>query len=118
MSHCVKTTLTKADRRTRVAAHPWRIGDRITFAEEKRAYTIRAKSTRFLVCTKPHFGTVLYTIVDLWERVRGTDGFVLGLGYETPRDCRKALVWFREAVRDEGHSISHRNRIPLKVMKK
>ena len=56
-------------------------GQKIWFAEEKRPYTIRACNERYLICTKPFNlqpKTVMYTIVDLEEEIRGTDGYSIG----------------------------------------
>jgi hypothetical protein len=41
---------------------------------EKRSYKIQARSDRYLVCTKPFNlrKTVIYTIVDLDQYIRGT----------------------------------------------
>ncbi len=91
------------------------IGDRILFAEEKRPYRIKAMNDRFLVCTKPYNPkrTVLYTIVDLKENVRGTENTVFCMGFETDEDCNEALVRL-----ESGESeVSHRNRIALNILK-
>lgn len=87
------------------------IGSRIWFAEDKRPYTVQARDDRFLVCTKPFAAkkTVLYTIVDLHTEMRGTDGFVFGLGYETRADCDDALT----TIVKHGEGISRRNCIPV-----
>ena len=54
-------------------------GQKIWFAEEKCPYTIRACNERYLICTKPYRPkTVMYTIVDLEEEIRGTDGYSIG----------------------------------------
>jgi hypothetical protein len=86
-------------------------GTRVRFAEEKQAYTVRAIGPRFAVCTKPFNPrhTVLYTVIDFEEKIRGTEGVVLGLGAETDEDCEEMLQRL-ESVETE---ISHRNRIPL-----
>lgn len=43
------------------------VGDKVRFAEEKQAYTIQARSERYLICSKPFNPkhTVLYCVVDL-----------------------------------------------------
>lgn len=91
------------------------IGNRIWFAEEKRPYTIRAQNERYLICTKPFAPkkTVIYSIVDLDEKVRGTDSLIFGLGYET-EDC----IAQNMALLASGEmEVSHRNRIPLDVVR-
>jgi hypothetical protein len=92
-----------------------RVGARVAFAEEKMAYTIQARSERYLICTKPFNArrTVLYTIVDLVGKIRGPDNLLFSNGYETREDCEKRLA---ELIDPETCvEISHRRRIPLKL---
>jgi hypothetical protein len=65
------------------------VGAFITFAREKRPYRVRARSGRFIVCTKPFNPkkTVLYTVIDLVENVRGPEDLVFGMGAETDQQC-------------------------------
>lgn len=114
-------------------------GQRIWFAEEKRPYRIRVCDGRFLICTKPfnlRRDTYMYTIVDLKEGIRGTDGYSLGpYDYRSDEDCEAFLKELQERARiDEmntiafgqpdgviydigaGH-ISYRNRIELNITK-
>jgi hypothetical protein len=91
-------------------------GDKVRFVEERQAYTIQARSKRYLVCTKPFNPkrTVLYTVVDLEKAIRGTENLIFGAGAETVELCEEMIA------RLEGHTewrteISHRNFIPLKV---
>lgn len=99
------------------------VGSRITFAEERRAYTVRARSDRYLVCTKPFAlpkrHTVLYTVVDLLENVRGTENLIFCMGAETDEDCAAMLRRLEGAVGDSGSKteVSHRNRIPLNIVR-
>ncbi len=92
-------------------------GDKIWFAEEKKPYTIRACDDRYLICTKPYNfkpQTVLYTIVDLKEQIRGTDGYCIGpYSYYDQEDCDDYL---KELQTNESH-ISYRNRIELNIVK-
>ena len=113
----------------------YKVGDKILFAEEKRPYTIRACDERFLVCTKPFNlipKTVQYTIVDLEEEIRGTDGYAIGpYDYYEDADCESILKELQEWVRGakteivDGKEviiepfyggISRRNRIDLKII--
>mgnify|MGYP006988830133 CR=1 FL=1 len=93
------------------------IGDRVWFEEEKFGYTIRTSNDRYLVCTKPfnlRKNTVMYTVVDLKNELRSTDGYVFSpYDYLSDEDCR-ALIEDLE----NGHHISKRNAIPLKIKKK
>ncbi len=88
-------------------------GSLIKFAEEKQRYRVRAADARFAVCTKPFNPkhTVLYSVVDLQLKIRGTENLVFGLGAETDEQCEQML---RRLAAGETE-VSHRNRIPLKI---
>lgn len=105
-------------------------------AEEKRPYTIRACNKRFLICTKPYNfkpKTVIYTIVDLEEGIRGTDNYSIGwCDYYDTKDCRRMLKELQKTADSEqievingrkvyiqplmGTYISRRNRIELNIV--
>lgn len=92
------------------------VGDKVRFAEEKQAYTIQARSDRYLVCSKPFNPkhTVLYCVVDLEKQIRGPENLVFGAGAETKEQCEEMIE------RLEGRSgfqteVSYRNNIPVKV---
>lgn len=75
------------------------VGDKIKFVEERRRYTVQAVSAsgRYLACTYPFMpkGTVVYTVVDLEQQLRGVDDSIgNSLGYETTEDCEHALDLF------------------------
>jgi hypothetical protein len=114
------------------------VGTRIYFAEEKQPYRVKARSKRFLVCTKPFNvrKTVIYTIVDLKEGVRGPENLVFGFGAETDEQCREMvdrlegrekpmteeeIATVREidpkfvAPKLSASEVSHRHRIDAKV---
>ena len=86
---------------------------KIKFLEEKRPYTIQSQNDRYLICTKPFNlkKTVLYTIVDLAEEIRGTENLIFGMGFETKEECDDAL----ERLIIGESQISHRNRIKLNI---
>ena len=117
----------------------YKVGDKIYFEEEKRPYIVRACDDRFLICTKPYNfkpNTVQYTIVDLEEGIRGTDGYCVSPHdyYET-EDCENFLRELQEGARIQeenrgnlrdggliydigaGH-VSYRNRIELNIIEK
>ena len=114
----------------------YNVGDKIRFAEEKRPYTIRACDKRFLICTKPYNfkpKTVMYTIVDLEEGIRGTDNYSIGwCDYYNTKDCEKILSELQQWAEREkkeiidgeevvveslfGTRISRRNRIELNIV--
>lgn len=86
---------------------------KIKFKREKQRYTVQAAGKRFLVCTKPFNArkTVLYTIIDLKEEIRGAEDLVFGLGAETKKDCEEML----ERLESGETEVSHRNRVPLNI---
>lgn len=90
------------------------VGARVWFVGEARPYRIRARDERFLVCTKPFNlqRTVLYTVLDLQEQVRGTEDTLLCRGAETDVQCHEMLL------RMGGESqVSSRNRVPLNIQR-
>lgn len=91
------------------------VNDKVRFTEEKMAYTVQARSKRYLVCTKPFNPrhTVLYTIVDLKEDVRGAENLILGAGAETRAKCEEMLGRLTDP--DHPTEVSHRNRVALDV---
>lgn len=90
------------------------VGSKVWFVGEKRPYRIRARNDRYLVCTKPFnlLKTVIYTVVDLQEQVRGTEDTILCLGAETDAHCNAMLA--RMGAESE---VSRRNRVPLNVLR-
>ena len=89
------------------------LGAKAKFAAEKRRYTVRVAGPRFVVLTKPMAAlhTVLYTVVDLQEGVRGTEGVVFCEGAETDEQCAEMLGRLESGETE----ISHRNRVPLDI---
>lgn len=96
-------------------------GSRIWFEGERMPYTVQARSERYLVCTKPFAPrkTVIYTVVDLKEKVRGTENLVFCAGFETKELCEEAIERLTGKCKDTGFQteVSHRNRVPLTVVK-
>lgn len=88
-----------------------RVGDRIRFAPRGMPFTVQARNRRFIVATRPFAlkKTVLYTVIDLKEMVRGPDNLVFCMGYETQAQCQRRLA---ELVRGESE-VSHRRRVDL-----
>lgn len=86
---------------------------KVKFKEEKQVYTVRAANERFAICTKPlnlaH--TVLYTIIDWAQQIRGTENLVFGFGAETDEQCAAML----ERLTTGDTQVSHRNRVPLRI---
>lgn len=113
-SHCIPTPTDYFEIR-RIFAQGVPIGWKLWFDKEKHGYTIRARSERYAVCTKSFNArrTVLYSVVDFEEGVRGTENLIFGCGAETDEQCREMLA---RIVAGETE-ISHRNRVPLKIAK-
>jgi hypothetical protein len=61
------------------------VGDKVTFAEEKQPYKVRAVSQdgRYAICTKPFNlrKTVLYSIIDFEANRRAPDNMIFCRGY-------------------------------------
>lgn len=91
-----------------------KVGDKVKFTGEKQRYTIKARSDRFIICTKPFNlkKTCLYTIIDLDRMVRGTNDRVFNpydyMIQEDIDDCLNDLV--------SGEiEVSYRNCVPLDI---
>lgn len=87
------------------------VGTKIKFKNEKQRYTVQASNHFLSVMTKPFNAkkTVIYTIVDWHEQIRGTENLVFGMGAETRQDCEEML----ERITQGETEISYRNRATL-----
>jgi hypothetical protein len=94
------------------------VGDRVWFVEERLPYEVKAVSAdgRWAVCTKLFAAqhTVLYTVIDFENEVRGIDDRVFSPGYETEESCRVALSLFEQGI--SAHSRRHPP-IPVNIWK-
>lgn len=92
-----------------------KVGDRIWFSGEKQGYTVKACNDRYIICTKPFNlrKTVLYTIIDLDENIRGTENLIFCMGFKTNEKCSEAL----ERLISGQSEVSHRNRVQLNITK-
>jgi len=93
-----------------------KVGGKIKFSTEKQRYTVKAKSERYIICTKPFNikHTVLYTIIDLERLVRGTNNMVFNpYDYEYQSDIDSCLVDLE--CNDNVVEVTHRNCIKLDV---
>lgn len=88
-----------------------KIGDKVYIPKEKRPYKVKARDERYIICTKPCFGTVLYFIVDLKEQWRAPDNMVFCFGYETDEDCKERL----KELQNGTIELSTRRGIPLDI---
>lgn len=89
------------------------LGARVYVQGERRGYAVRARNDRFAICTKPHFKTVLYFILDAAGGIRGAENLVFGLGAETREQCEAML----DRVSSGDTEVSHRNRVPLDIVR-
>lgn len=91
----------------------WKVDDKIKFVEYKKYWTVQACNKQFLICTQPFNlkHTVLYTIVDLVNNIRGTENLVFCMGFETKEQCEEALQRLQKGISE----ISFRNRVPLRI---
>lgn len=91
------------------------VGTKIKFYKEKQAYTVQASNRFYSVCTKPFNPkkTVLYTIIDWYNQVRGTENLIFGMGAETKQDCEEML----QRLTDGESDISQRNWCDLDIEK-
>jgi hypothetical protein len=89
------------------------VGDHVYFAAYKRPWVIWARDARFIICTRPYMGTVMYAILDLVGGVRGPDDRVFGGGYESASACEARL---RDLQRGAA-GVSRRRGVPLDVVR-
>lgn len=89
------------------------VGAKIKFFGEKQQYTVMASNRFFSVCTKPFNlkKTVIYTIVDWHNQIKGTENLIFGRGAETKEECEEMLDRLTNAESD----ISHRNNVTLNI---
>lgn len=94
------------------------VGNRIWLDYEKKPYCVRAYSDRYLICNKPNNlqGTVFYTIIDLYEQVRGTEDAVVKMRAETDTQCWEMLCRL-EGIAPNGREtkISAQTKVPLNI---
>lgn len=95
-------------------AHTYAVGDLIKFKGEKRRYTVKAASDRFLICTKPFppKRTVIYSIVDFQRDVRGPDNLVFSPFNYAKQECIDECLAALIAGECE---VSYRRNAPLEI---
>lgn len=91
------------------------VGAKIWFDNEKQGYTVRASNVAFCVCTKPFNAqkTVLYTIIDWEQGIRGPENLVFGFGAETDEECEEMLERLTQGESD----LSGRNYRKTSIIK-
>lgn len=90
-----------------------RVGTKLKFRGERHRYTVQACNPYFAICTKPFSArrTVLYTIINWVERIRGTEDLIFGMGFGDREHCEQAL----NRLMAQESSVSHRNRVKLEI---
>jgi hypothetical protein len=94
------------------------VGERVRFRGEGSArFKVRAKGGRYVILTYPFHqkekwrGNHIYTVIDLYHGIRGTDDCVGSLGYETDEQIAHAL----ERLESDEFQISVRNNVTLEI---
>jgi len=89
-------------------------GTRVKFEAEKGAYTVKARSERFAICTKPFNPkrTVIYTIVDFERDVRGANNLIFNIYDYAKQEDIDACLRDLEAGNVE---VSYRNCVELDI---
>jgi len=89
------------------------VGSKIKFFKEKQRYTVQASNRFYSVCTKPFNikKTVIYTVIDWHNKLRGTENLVFGMGTETKKQCEEML----DRLTNGESDISSRNWCKLDV---
>jgi hypothetical protein len=89
------------------------VGMKIKFSKEKQKYTVQASNRFYSVCTKPFNAkkTVLYTIIDWYNQLRGTEDVTFGMGAETKEQCEEML----DRLTNGETNISSRNYCELDI---
>jgi hypothetical protein len=98
--------------------HALKVGDKIWFEDEKQGYTVKACDDRYAICTKPFnpLKTVLYTIVDFKEGIRGRNNLIFNIyDYKKQEDIDECLKDLNAEV--DPTRVSHRHHVALVVTK-
>lgn len=93
----------------------YKVGDKVKFKSQKRAYKIQACNERFIIATKPYNPkrTFLYTIIDFLYMVRGADNHYCLYDYNNPKEAKKALKELMKEDNDRDLCVSWRNFVKL-----
>jgi hypothetical protein len=91
------------------------VGTHIRFSGEKQKYTVQSSNRFYSICTKPFNArkTVIYTVIDWYNQIRGTENLIFGMGAESKKSCEEMLDRLTNAESD----ISSRNWTALDIDK-
>lgn len=98
--------------------HTLKVGFKIWFEGERQGYTVKACDDRYAICTKPFnpLKTVLYTIVDFKEGIRGRNNLIFNIyDYKKQEDIDQCLKDLNSEV--DPTQVSHRHHVALKITK-
>ena len=89
------------------------VGTKIKFVDETQRYTVQASNRFYSICTKPFNAkkTVIYTIVDWYNKLRGTEDLIFCNGAETKEQCEDML----NRLTNGESNISGRNWCNLRI---
>ena len=84
------------------------VGDKVKLFGQRRRFNVMAKDDRYMIFSKPVFGTFLYTIFDFEDRWIAPDNLIFGLyHYDKREEAEKAL----KALEDGEIELSRRRGI-------
>lgn len=98
--------------------HQLKVGDKIWFEGEVQGYVVKACDRRYAICTKPFnpLKTVLYTIVDFKEGIRGRNNLIFNIyDYKKQEDIDQCLKDLNAKI--DPTRVSHRHHVVLVVTK-
>lgn len=87
------------------------VGSKVYLRNQARPFKVRACDHRYAVCTRPHFHTVMYFVLDVIAEVRGTENLIFCMGAESDQDCAEML----QRIASGESEISYRNRVDLDI---
>ena len=89
------------------------VGDKVYVPTDKKPYRVRCRDERYIICTKPFnlHHTVLYFIVDIYDKWRAPDNRAFCDGYESDEDCIARL----SELQNGELELSRRRGIPLEI---
>jgi len=117
------------------------IGQKVWFEEDPLPFEVRACNERFVICTRKlnkrkdadllwfeverrasrtfteaynsAKDSVVYSIIDLQQKIRGTENLVFCMCFKTIEQCNESL----QRLSKGESEVSHRTRIELKISK-
>lgn len=94
-----------------------KVGSLVSFEEDppEDVFTVQARGDNFLVATFPFEGTVMYTVIDPAQGIRGTENLVFSAGAETVEQCQEMIARLEGKDTDIQTEISRRNFVQIEV---